>query len=230
MFFCSFSLLMLFFFCGMFGVIAFSLAEPLVEMNVGWLYFLIFSMIAILLGAFGSIFNSYSGLYLSKDNDLLLSMPIPVKYIIVSRLLNVYLLGLMYSGLVILPATVIYWFFAGFTFSKFICGLLLVFIISLIVLILSCTLGWVVARISVRFKTKSFVIVLLTLVGITLYYVAFTFGTQLEHTRFKRNPYGANCQQTYIQLHVGKMGEAIGFYCIYLVIVSTCMIGVAVLR
>ena len=51
-------------------------------------------------------------------------MPIPVKYIIVSRLLNVYLLGLMYSGLVILPATVIYWFVAGFTIGRFICGLL----------------------------------------------------------------------------------------------------------
>ncbi len=209
MFFCSFALLMLVIFGGMFGVMAFSLAEPLVEMNVGWLYFLIFSMIAILLGAFGSIFNSYSGLYLSKDNDLLLSMPIPVKYIIVSRLLNVYLLGLMYSGLVILPATVIYWFFAGFTFSKFICGLLLVFIISLIVLILSCTLGWVVARISVRFKTKSFVIVLLTLVGITLYYVAFTFGTQFVSTLVQDAiQYGAIVKQHLYPIYMfGKMGE-----------------------
>ena len=35
------------------------------------LYFLIMGMIAIALGTFGSVFNTYSGLYLSKDNDLL---------------------------------------------------------------------------------------------------------------------------------------------------------------
>ena len=36
-------------------------------------------MLAIVLGAFGSVFNTYSSLYLAKDNDLLLSMPIPVR-------------------------------------------------------------------------------------------------------------------------------------------------------
>ena len=60
-------------------------------------------LLAVLLGAFGSVFNTYSGLYLSKDNDLLLSMPIPVRSIMVSRLLGVYLMGLMYSGVVMLP-------------------------------------------------------------------------------------------------------------------------------
>ena len=55
-------------------------------------------LLAVLLGAFGSVFNTYSSLYLSKDNDLLLSMPIPVRSIMASRLLGVYLMGLMYSG------------------------------------------------------------------------------------------------------------------------------------
>lgn len=57
---------------------------------------------SVFLGAFGSVFNTFSSLYLSKDNDLLLSMPIPVNAIMVSRLLSVYLMGLMYSSAVIL--------------------------------------------------------------------------------------------------------------------------------
>ena len=56
-----------------------------------------------MLGAFGSVFNTYSGLYLAKDNDLLLSLPIPVRALMASRLLGVYLMGLMYSAVVILP-------------------------------------------------------------------------------------------------------------------------------
>lgn len=59
-----------------------------------WLYFALMGLLAILLGSFGSVFNTYSGLYLAKDNDLLLSMPIPVNAIMGARLLSVYLLGL----------------------------------------------------------------------------------------------------------------------------------------
>lgn len=62
---------------------------------------------SVFLGAFGSVFNTFSSLYLSKDNDLLLSMPIPVNAIMVSRLLSVYLMGLMYSASVILPAVLL---------------------------------------------------------------------------------------------------------------------------
>ena len=100
---------------GLFTMLSLSLCGPLVEAGVGWLYFLLLSGVSILLGAFGSVFNTYAGLYLAKDNDLLLSLPIPVKTIIASRLLNVYLLGAMYSSLVLLPALIVYWAVAGLT-------------------------------------------------------------------------------------------------------------------
>ena len=75
------------------------------------------SLIAIALGAFGSVFNTYSGLYMSKDNDLLLSLPIPVRSILASRLASVYLLGLMYSAVVIVPAVIVYWVVVPVTFA-----------------------------------------------------------------------------------------------------------------
>ena len=95
---------------GMFTFLSVSLCGALTAVGFDWLYFAIMSLLAILLGAFGSVFNTYSGLYLAKDNDLLLSMPIPVNAIMGARLLSVYLLGLMYSGVVILPAVIVYWF------------------------------------------------------------------------------------------------------------------------
>ena len=151
---------------GIFTALSLSLCEGLTSIGMGWLYFLLMGGIAILLGAFGSIFNTYSSLYLSKDNDLLLSMPIPVRTIITARLANVWLMGAMYSVLVLLPALIVYWVFAGVTVARVICGILLFLIVTVIVLLLSCLLGWVVAKISLKLKYKSFITVLVSLVFI----------------------------------------------------------------
>ena len=94
---------------GMFTGLSVSLCAPLTQAGMGWLYFALMSLLAIFLGAFGSVFNTYSGLYFAKDNDLLLSLPIPVRTLMASRLLTVYLMGLMYSAVVILPAVIVYW-------------------------------------------------------------------------------------------------------------------------
>lgn len=114
-FFVFYAFLMLVICGGMFGFLAYSLCSPLVAAGLDWLYFTLLSLIAVALGTFGSVFNTYSGLYLAKDNDLLLSMPIPVRYIMLVRLLGVYLMGLLYSGIVLLPTAVIYLIFAPVT-------------------------------------------------------------------------------------------------------------------
>lgn len=155
---------------GMFSFLAMTLCKGLVSAEMGWLYFLLMSGIAIVLGAFGSVFNTYSGLYLSKDNDLLLSMPIPVRTIIASRLINVYLMGTMYASIVLLPSLIVYWVMAGITAARVICGIILYLIVTSIVMLLSCFLGWVVAKISLKLKNKSYITVLISLVCIGAYY------------------------------------------------------------
>ncbi len=155
---------------GMFGVLSNTMCGPLAALDMNWLYFVIMGMMAVFLGAFGSVFNTYSGLYLAKDNDLLLSMPIPVRVIMTSRLLSVYLMGLMYSGIVILPAILVYWFTVPVTAGRILGGVVLLVDISLFVLTLSCALGWVVAKISLKLKRKSFITVLVSLVFFGLYY------------------------------------------------------------
>ena len=155
---------------GMFAVLANVMCGQLAEMGLDWLYFVIMGIMAVFLGAFGSVFNTYSGLYLAKDNDLLLSMPIPVRIIMASRLLNVYLLGLMYSGIVILPVIIVYWCTVPLTAGIILGGVVLLIVISLFVLALSCVLGWVVAKISLKLKNKSFITVLVSLVFFGLYY------------------------------------------------------------
>ena len=173
MYFSFFALLIVGLLGGIFTFLSVKLCHPLASANLGWLYFALMGLIAVLLGAFGSVFNTYAGLYLPKDNDLLLSLPIPVSSLVAARLFSVYLMGLMYSAVVILPAIIVYWVTAGITVFSLLAGLTLTLLISVFVLTLSCILGWVVAKISQRLRHKSLIVVLATLVFIALYYFVY---------------------------------------------------------
>lgn len=194
---------------GIFTFASISLCQPLAAAGMGWLYFTLMGLVSILLGAFGSIFNTYASLYKAKDNYLLLSLPIPTSCIMVSRLLSVYLMGLMYSGVVILPAIIVYWCVVSASVGAIVGSLALLACISLIVLILSCSLGWVVAKISLKLKNKSFAVVLLSLVFIVLYYfVYFKAQTLIQELIMNAAVYGARIRGAAYPLYLlGRMGE-----------------------
>ena len=177
---------------GIFTFLAVKLCTPLLTAGIDWLYFALMGLIAVLLGAFGSVFNTYAGLFLTKDNDLLLSMPIPVSTLVGARLFGVYLMGLLYSVVVILPAIIVYWVRAGVTLPAIIGGLLMTLLISVFVLIISCVLGWMVAKISQKLKHKSLITVLVSLAVIGVYYfVYFKAQSLIQNLLANATVYGA---------------------------------------
>ena len=167
---------------GMFTWLALSLCPAFAAMQVSWLYFALMGGLGLCLGAFGSVFNTFSSLYLAKDNDLLLSLPIPVRALMASRLLGVYLMGLMYSATVTLPAVIVYWVVASHSFAAILGGVLMVLAVSVLVLVLSCILGWAVAKISLKLRHKSFVTVLASLVFIGAYYFLYFRASRMIQT------------------------------------------------
>ena len=66
------------------------LCEPFHGMGLDWLYIALMGLMSVMLGVFGSVFNTYTSLYQAKDNDFLLAMPIPTKLLLVARLTGVY--------------------------------------------------------------------------------------------------------------------------------------------
>ena len=197
---------------GMFTGLSVSLCAPLTQAGMGWLYFALMSLLAIFLGAFGSVFNTYSGLYFAKDNDLLLSLPIPVRTLMASRLLTVYLMGLMYSAVVILPAVIVYWVTVSAAPMVLLGGVLLTALISIFVLTLSCALGWVVAKVSRKLKHKSFITVIFSLAGLAIYYFfVFKAQTAMEALVAKAAFYGEKVKGAAHPLYlVGCVGTGDG--------------------
>lgn len=141
--------------------------------DINWLYFALMGLLSIALGVFGSVFNTYASLYLPKDNEFLISLPIPGKTLLLSRVAGVYVTSLMYSAWVWIPACIAYWVLVPPTTLTIIFPILLTFVIALFVSVLSCLLGWVVAIIASKAKGKSFLTVFLSLFVMVAYYVVY---------------------------------------------------------
>ena len=193
---------------GIFTFLAVKLCTPLITVGMDWMYFALMGLIAVLLGAFGSVFNTYAGLYLPKDNDLLLSMPISVSTLVGARLFGVYLMGLLYSVVVILPAIIVYWVIAGVTMPVILGGLLMTLLISVFVLIISCVLGWLVAKISQKLKHKSLITVLVSLAVIGVYYfIYFKAQSMIQNLLANAAVYGTRIKGAAYPVYLfGKVG------------------------
>lgn len=216
---------------GFFAFLALQICPVFIENGMSWFYFAVFGLLGVFLGTFGSVFNTFSGLYLAKDNDLLLSMPIPVGYIIASRLLGVYLMGLMYSAAVLIPTAIVYWIYAPLTVARIVSPLLFMVSVSGIVMLLSCLLGYLVARISVKLKNKSFITVIVSLVFIGVYYFVYFKAQDLISDLLQNAQAYASAVKgnAYIVYAFGLAGGNILYSVILLAVVAllvgaTCMI------
>lgn len=162
------------------------LCPSLAAEKLDWLYFAIMGLIAIMLGVFGSVFNTYATLYMAKDNEFLLAMPIPPSAILSVRLFGIWMWSLIYESIVFIPAVLVYWKILLTQFpskalsaSVILCDILLLLAISVLILSLSCILGWVVAKIGSKLKNKSIVTVLLSLLFLALYYWGYSRAYQV---------------------------------------------------
>lgn len=141
--------------------------------GMNWLYFALMGLLSMALGVFGSVFNTYASVYLPKDNEQLLSLPIPERKLLFARLTGVYSTSLMYSAWVWIPVMIAYWVIVPVNALNIIFPVLMTFVIALFVTVLSCILGWVVALIASKAKGKSFITLFLSLAVFALYYFVY---------------------------------------------------------
>ena len=117
----------------------------------------------------GSVFVTQQCFFEAKDNDLLLSMPVPVKSILISRLLSVLLLNYIYELLVLVPAVSVYIYKGHFDGA----GLLFIIgtgsLLPLLVLALSALFGWLIALIDSKIGRKNLIMMVLTLAPLLVY-------------------------------------------------------------
>ena len=157
------------------GVMCFafsSLAEVYHAAGLDWLYFAIAGLMAGGLAIFGSVFSTQSQLYDAKDNETLLAMPIPPRDILLTRMVPLMVLNLIFSGIVMIPAIVMYAILveaSGYIVLQILAWLLL----SLPVQAIACLLGWLL-HLLLQKANKSVVSIAYTVIFLVAYFYLYS--------------------------------------------------------
>ena len=146
---------------------------PMLSTEMSWFYFAFAGLAAFCFSFIGSIFVTQSQLFDATDNELLLSMPIPSYYILLSRMLLLLILNYVYEALIFAPALFVYMVSGYSTITGVLLLLVSYLILPLLTLSLSCLCGWLLAIISSRLRHKNIIQVILMLVFFLAYFYFF---------------------------------------------------------
>lgn len=160
--------------CAFFAMTYSALGESFIANNLSWLYFSFAGLMSVGLCLIGSIFTAQTQLFDAKDNELLLSMPIPSSYIIGSRFLAIGVINYVYALLVIVPSIFVYGIFAPITPNILICFIIATILLPIIPLVLSCLVGWIIAAIASKVRRKNLISGVFMVVFFVVYMYLFT--------------------------------------------------------
>jgi ABC-2 type transport system permease protein len=127
------------------------------------------------IGCVGSAFMAKTRLYEGKDNEALLSMPIPTWMLLFTRALSLYLFTALFTSIAFIPACVRYFTLFGVTFPSIVCCIVITLALPLGVLAIAGLVGWLIALLTARSSRKN----LLT----TVFLLAFLLVYSLLYSR-----------------------------------------------
>ena len=159
----------------LFWLMADGLCAGYIAMGFDWVYFALMGTMAIAIGCVGSVFIAKNRLYEAKDNETLLAMPVPPAIVLLSRVISLYLFTALFTTMAFVPACIRYFTLAGITVGSFFGCLLITLVLPLLVLVVSCLLGWLIALITARIPAKNLIT--------TLLLVAFLIGYSMLYSK-----------------------------------------------
>ena len=140
-------------------------------LGLGWLFFAMAGLMSFGLMFVGSVFTAKAQLYEATDNDLLLSMPIRPRDVLLSRMFLLLVLDLLFGLLVAVPALIAWIGAAGFQARQFVPALLIfVVLLPLLTLMISALFGWLLHLITARMRNQSMMTVVLSLIFLAAYF------------------------------------------------------------
>jgi len=142
-----------------------------VILNIGqeWIFWSMIAMMSLFAGVISSIFSTYQLLFVARDSELLLSLPIPPKMILGVKILNLYLLNLLVHVVLLVYASIGF-LRAGGSFQSVFLATILSLFLPLLSLSLSSIVATLISILGRYIPFKNFFIILIALGGFAAYY------------------------------------------------------------
>ena len=156
-------------FLGFAIAISLSLGAALIPAGASWLYFALFGVATFSVLFILSIFETKSQLFDCKDNELLLSMPIKPRDIVLSRIFTILAVNYAVCAMLMLPFAVVNAVISGDAVST-VGAILSMLLIPLPATALASAVGYAVALISRRLRNSTLITVIFSLAFLGLYF------------------------------------------------------------
>ncbi len=157
----------------LFGTSFHTLCRPLAEAGLGWLYFALSGIIALALSFIGSVFTAQQQIFAARDNDLLLSMPIPPRLVLASRMALLMVMNIFWQSLVLLPAAVVWCMFYAPTLWQVVAYILTFVGLPFITLTVTSIFAWLLSLLMARLRNKNIVSTVFSIAFLVVYFSVF---------------------------------------------------------
>lgn len=138
-----------------------------------WKYFILLDIMGVLLSTLITMFNADLTLFRAKDNEMLLSMPIPPGYILLARMMPLYFISFIFVSSVEIPSIVVYNELVGLSALTLIFNVVLLLALAFLALALSSVLGWLVSLVNARLKGKGIASAIASLAFLGVYFFVY---------------------------------------------------------
>lgn len=120
-----------------------------------------------------SVLKAKGILFGFKDYDILMSLPVKTSYIVVSRLLQLYIINMVFVIGIMSPCYVVYGILAKPSIEFYLLGFFALLLIPLIPMVIASIVGVLISLISSRFKYSN----VISTVAMLMVFLVFLFGT-----------------------------------------------------
>ena len=170
----GYAFLMLYCFCAfvfLFYTSFSQLAAAFFPVGLGWLYFAMFAIMAFALMFIGSVFTAKSQLFEAKDNELLLSMPVPPGMILLSRMAALLAMNFVFELVVALPVFVSWLQYGAVNGACILAFVVIVLALPLFSLAVSCLFAWLVSLVTSHMRNTTAVTMVISVVFMLAYFL-----------------------------------------------------------
>lgn len=204
-----------------------SLCQPLVESGNDWMYFALMGIMATFVGVTGSLFTANSTIYHARDNEFLLSLPIPQWMIVFTRIAMIYLVSAAFEIMVMFPVLLVYFVLGNAPIWALVFQIVAVLLMPVIAVAVSCLIGWLSAVINSKIRQKAIFSVFTSLAFIAVfYYVYWNLYTYINLIIANADAVGGVMKIVlfpFYQMGLASTGNPIAFV-IYVILMAVIMV------